>query len=120
MNRCDFIGRLTNDPVKGQTGPVRFSLAVTKNTKGKDGTWQSDVQFFNMIAWGNVAERIVALKKGDTVHVECEANNNEYTDKNGNQQRVVQFVVRSFYQVLVQKQAKSSEPKVEKEEDFPF
>lgn len=86
MNKVIFIGRLTRDPelrfIPGSgTAVTRFSVAVNREFK-KEG--QPDADFFNIVAWGNIAENCANyLKKGRLVGIEGQLRNNNFEDKNG-------------------------------------
>lgn len=98
MNKCYFTGRTTNDieirytQGESQTAIGRFSLAVDSGYKDKKRT-----DFFNMTAWGKTAETMEKyVPKGTKIIVECEARQNNYTDRNGNKVNMVDFTVLSF------------------------
>lgn len=70
----------------------RFSIAVDSGYGDNKKT-----SFFNMTAFGKTAETLEKfVKKGTKVALECEANQNQYTDKNGNKVNSVDFIVKSF------------------------
>ena len=53
--------------------------------------------FFNMTAFGKTAELLEKhTNKGAKIIVECQANQNQYTDKNGNKVNNVDFIVSNF------------------------
>lgn len=98
MNKCYFTGRTTKDieirytQGESQTEVGRFSLAVESGYKEKKRT-----DFFNMTAWGKTAETMEKyVPKGTKIIVECEARQNNYTDRNGNKVNTVDFTVLSF------------------------
>ena len=94
MNKCYFTGRTTKDVEvrytagEKQTAVGKFSLAV--DTGYGDN---KKANFFNMTAWGKTAEAMEKnVRKGTKIVVECEANQNSYTDKNGNKVYYTEFV----------------------------
>lgn len=96
MNNCIFIGRTTREIelryTQDQKAFGRFSLAV-------DTGWGDNkkTSFFNIVAFGNQAESIEKnVKKGTKIAVRCEAQQNDYTDKNGITHRSVEFVLREW------------------------
>lgn len=98
MNKCIFTGRTTKDieirymQNDNQTAVGRFSLAVESGYKDKKRT-----DFFNMTAWGKTAETMEKYApKGTKIIVECEARQNNYTDRNGNKVNTVDFTALSF------------------------
>lgn len=53
--------------------------------------------FFNISAFGKTAEMMERyVKKGTKIAVECEAKQDEYKDRNGNDVKTVSFIVRNF------------------------
>ena len=58
MNKVQLTGRLTADPelryTESNKAYTRFSLAVGRNFKNKDGEYDAD--FFNIVAWEKRAE----------------------------------------------------------------
>lgn len=69
-----------------------FSLAVETGYKEKRRT-----DFFNMTAFGKTAETMEKfVPKGTKINVECEARQNKYKNKDGNDIDTVGFTVLSF------------------------
>lgn len=96
MNKCYFTGHTTRDIelryTQTNTAYGKFSLAVTTGHGENRKT-----HFFNMTAWGKTAETMSKyVTKGTKIMVECEANQNQYKDKNGNNVNTVDFRVESF------------------------
>lgn len=98
MNKCIFAGRTTKDieirymQNDNQTAIGRFSLAVESGYKDKKRT-----DFFNMTAWGKTAETIEKyVPKGTKIIVECEARQNNYTDRSGSKVNTVDSTVLNF------------------------
>lgn len=74
------------------TAIAKFSIAVESGYKDKRKT-----DFFNMTAWGKIAETIQKyVPKGTKILVECQAVQNQYMDKNGNKVNTVDFTVLNF------------------------
>ena len=97
MNKCFFTGRMTKDIEmrysQGNNLAIgKFSMAV-ENGYGEKKT----TSFFNMTAFGKTAELLEKhTNKGAKIIVECQANQNQYTDKNGNKVNNVDFIVSNF------------------------
>lgn len=96
MNNCIFIGRTTREIelryTQDQKAFGRFSLAV-------DTGWGDNkkTSFFNIVAFGNQAESIEKyVKKGTKIAVRCEAQQNDYTDREGITHRSIDFVLREW------------------------
>ena len=97
MNKVILMGRLTRDPEvrysqnATSTAIGRFSLAVDRRFK-REG--QPDTDFFNCTAFGRTAEFVEKyLKKGTKVVVSGSVQNDNYTNKDGQQVYSVQIMV---------------------------
>ena len=96
MNKCYFTGRTTKDIELRYTQDNKafgkFSIAVESGYGDNKKT-----NFFNISAFGKTAETLEKYaKKGTKLILECQANQNKYTDKNGNQVTSVDFTVLNF------------------------
>ena len=96
MNKVILMGRLTRDPEvrysqnANSTAVGRFSIAVDRRFK-REG--QPDADFFNCTSFGKQAEFVEKyLKKGTKVVVSGSIQNDNYTDKDGNQRYSVQII----------------------------
>ena len=100
LNNINLMGRLTKDP-ECRTTPNGVSvatwyLAVDRDYKMQDGTRPTD--FFNCIAWKGTADLARQyLKKGRLITVTGRMEMRDYQDKAGNQRRVYEVNVQSFY-----------------------
>ena len=98
MNKVIFCGRTTKDIEmrysQGENSMAigRFSIAIDSGYGDKKKT-----SFFNCTIFGKQAEAFERyVPKGTKVLLECEATQNQYTDKNGNKVNSVDFIVKSF------------------------
>ena len=87
-NSVMLIGRPGADPemkILNSNGKVaRFRLAVNERRKNANREWVNDTQWFNMVAWGNLAERVENnVRKGMQMAIEGTLRNNEWTDDKG-------------------------------------
>ena len=96
MNKVIMMGRLTRDPEvrysqgANQTAVGRFSIAVDRRFK-REG--QPEADFFNCTTFGRQAEFVEKyLKKGTKVVISGSVQNDNYTDKDGNQRYSVQII----------------------------
>ncbi len=98
MNKVILMGRLTRDPevrysqnANGQMAIARYSLAVDRNRK-REG--DPDADFFNCTSFGRQAEFVEKyLHKGTKVVVTGRIQNDNYTNKDGQQVYSVQIIV---------------------------
>lgn len=114
MNSCHFIGNVTRDADVRETtdgkSVARFSLAV--NTGWGDNKKTS---FFNIVSFGSQAESIGKYAtKGTKLAIRCEAQQNNYTDKDGITHRDINFVLRDWEFCQSKKQDNAQEAPVGK------
>ena len=97
MNNCIMYGRLSKDVElrysSNQMAVGRFSLAVNRQYQKQD----KKTDFFNMVAFGTVAENIEKFfRKGSRIVARCHAQQEEYTNKDGKKVNTIEFIVDSF------------------------
>lgn len=84
LNSVQLHGRLTTDPQykEGNTPMVRFSLAVQRNFKNKEGNYDAD--FINCTAFGKRANMIAQyFHKGSEMIATGEWRTGSYTNQQG-------------------------------------
>ena len=106
MNKVILIGNLAKDPegsvVNGDVSLCKFSLAVQRNFKDKDGNSVAD--FINIVAWRGLADNCLKfLSKGKKAAVSGEIQNRSYEDKDGNK-RFTYDIIADSVEFLSQKQ----------------
>ncbi len=88
LNKVILIGNLGRDPEMRFTPsgkPVTsFSLATNRNWVSADGERHDETEWFNVVAWGNLAEICNQhLSKGQKVYVEGRLQTRSWEDENG-------------------------------------
>lgn len=62
FNQVTLMGNLTRDPELRTTpsgqSVCSFSLALNRSYKGADGNWVEATDFVDVVAWGNLGERV--------------------------------------------------------------
>jgi single-strand DNA-binding protein len=109
LNKIMLIGNLGKDPdfnVTPEGTPIaKFSLAVNRNTKNRSGEWVKETEWFNIVAWRQLAETCERyLHKGSKVYIEGRVTQRKYTDKNGLERTTVD-VIASDMEMLTPKSA---------------
>jgi len=112
LNKIMLIGNLGKDPEMNYTPSgialTKFSLAVNRVTKTATGEKQEETDWFNIIAWRQLAETCnTYLHKGSKVYIEGRLTQRKYTDKNGIDRWMVE-VVASDMEMLSPKSAQGS------------
>ena len=82
FNQIQFAGRLVKDPEYKEigTGLAKFSVAVNKSFKNKDGSWGNKTVYMNDVdLWGKYAKDTAdRFNKGQEVFVTGEFDENEW------------------------------------------
>jgi single-strand DNA-binding protein len=112
MNKIMLIGNLGRDPEMNYTpdgtAVTRFSLAVNRYAKSPTGERQDETEWFNIIAWRQLAETCSRfLKKGQKVFIEGRLSIRKYTDKTGVERTAIE-VVASDMEFLTPKDRQGS------------
>ena len=97
LNKVMLIGNLGRDPEMRYTPtgkPVTaFSLAVNRSWSTAEGERREDAEWFNIVAWGELAERCNKyLRKGERVYVEGRLQTRNYEDKEGKKVYITEVV----------------------------
>ncbi len=87
LNRIMLIGNLGRDAetrfTTNNVSVTSFSLATTFGYKGKDGNWQNETTWHNIVAF-NLSDYFKEnLKKGKKFYIEGRLTKRDYTDKDG-------------------------------------
>lgn len=88
LNKVMLIGRIGKDPevisFENGTKKVSFSLATSDNYRDKEGNWQEQTEWHNIVVWGTLANDIADKKrnyiKGDLLFVEGRIRTRQYKD----------------------------------------
>ena len=95
-NNVTIIGNLTRDPelryTTGGTGVASFGLAVNRRYQ-RNGEWEEQVSFFNVVAWGELGENCAAsLTKGSRAIVTGRLEQRSWETAEGDKRSVVEVV----------------------------
>ncbi len=100
-NSVMLIGRLGADPeIRSINNSKRasFRLAVNEGRKNDNGEWVENTQWFPVVAWGAIVDRIEkTLSKGMQVAVGGSLHNNEWTDDKGQRHLVTEIWISDFF-----------------------
>jgi len=85
INKVILVGRLGKDPdvmtFDDGTKKSNFSLATTESYRDKQGNWQEQTEWHNIVLWRYLAEK--NLIKGDLIYLEGRLRSRSYDDANG-------------------------------------
>ena len=101
LNKIMLIGNLGRDPEMNVTTdgtPVtKFTLAVSRRTKSNTGERREETEWFNVVAWRQLAETCNAyLHKGSKVYIEGRLTQRKYIDKNGVERTFVEVIANDM------------------------
>ena len=106
INKVIISGFLGNDAeVMGTAGKVtRASIALAESYKDKDGVYQNNVEWIDLVCFNKLGELFVKhAKKGVYMNIEGKLKVSNYTDKDGIKQHRVQVEVEKFDVLKIQK-----------------
>lgn len=101
LNKCQFIGNLTDDPEPRSDSVTVFTIAVNNRQRkgqGRDAEWVDEVAYINCTAFGSKAKSIASyLRRGSQVYVEARFKINEWIDKKTKSKRTApEFIVNDI------------------------
>ncbi len=113
MNKIILIGNLGRDPemnyTPSGTAVTKFSLAVNRTFKGQNGERQTETEWFNIVAWNQLAETCSKyLQKGHKVYVEGRLSQRKYTDRNNVERTAIDVVINEMEMLTPRDRQQSS------------
>ncbi len=101
LNKVMIIGHLGRDPEMRYTPSGRpvttFTVATSRSWNTVDGERHSETEWFNIVAWGNLAEICKQyLTKGQQVYIEGRLQTRRWEDKEGNKHSSVEVVTNEM------------------------
>ena len=101
LNKVMIIGHLGRDPEMRFTpngkSVSNFCVACNRSWQGSDGNTHFDTDWFNVVAWGNLAEEAKQrLQKGNLVYIEGRLQTRNWQDTQGQQHKSVEIIARDI------------------------
>ena len=101
LNKVMIIGHLGRDPEMRYTPTGRpvttFSVATNRSWNKSDGERHSETEWFNVVAWGSLAEICKQyLKKSQQVYVEGRLHTRHWEDGDGKRQTSTEIVANEM------------------------
>jgi single-strand DNA-binding protein len=101
LNKVQIIGHLGRDPEMRYTPSGRpvttFTVAVSRSWNTVDGERHNETEWFNVVAWGNLAEICKQyLNKGQQVYIEGRLQTRRWDDKEGVKHTSVEVVANEM------------------------
>lgn len=130
LNKIMIIGHLGRDPEMRFTPTGRpvttFTVATNRSWTTSDGERHSETEWFNVVAWGNLAEICKQyLVKGQQVYVEGRIQTRRWEDSEGNKHSNVEIVASEMMLLGEKKESAApatdlQEPDFHTDEEYPF
>lgn len=103
LNKVTLIGRVGRDPEVRSTNSgskvAGFSLATSEKWRDKrSGEMTEKTEWHNIVIWNEGTVKFVEqyVKKGDLLYIEGKLETRSYQDKDGNEKRTTEIVVKPF------------------------
>ncbi len=101
VNKVTLIGNLGRDPevrhFENGSMVAKFPVATNESYRDKNGEWQTNTEWHDVVVWRGLAERAErSLKKGSLVYIEGKLTHRKYTDKDGIDRYVTEVVGNTF------------------------
>lgn len=115
LNKVMLIGRLGKDPeiISFENGGKKMttSLATSERFRDRNGQWQEQTEWHNLVAWGPLANDIAEKRrnyiKGDLMYVEGKIKSRQYQDGNGQNRYITEIVIERMSLIAPRKDAQS-------------
>jgi single-strand DNA-binding protein len=101
LNKVMIIGHLGRDPEMRYTPSGRpvttFTVAVSRSWNTADGERRTETEWFNIVAWGNLAEICKQyLYKGQQIYIDGRLQTRRWEDKEGQKHTSVEVVANEM------------------------
>lgn len=125
LNKVMIIGHLGRDPEMRYTPTGRpvttFSVATNRSWNKSDGERHSETEWFNVVAWGSLAEICKQyLKKSQQVYVEGRLHTRHWEDGDGKRQTSTEIVANEMIILGDRKEVLQAEENTSLEESDEF
>jgi single-strand DNA-binding protein len=130
LNKVMIIGHLGKDPEMRYTPTGRavtnFTVATNRTWNSADGEKHSETEWFNVVAWGNLAEICKQhLAKGQQVYVEGRLQTHRWEDAEKGKHSSVEVVATEMMILGERKDSyqfgsETREPDEQMDEEYPY
>ena len=128
LNKIMIIGHLGRDPEMRYTPSGRpvttFTVATSRSWNTVDGERHSETEWFNVVAWGNLAEICKQhLRKGQTVYIDGRLQTRGWEDPDGKKHYRTEIVANEMIMLGDKREGGEDllgEVASAEEEEFPF
>ncbi|HBZ35689.1 MAG TPA: single-stranded DNA-binding protein [Rikenellaceae bacterium] len=115
LNKVMLIGNVGKDPeirhLDNDNIVAKFTLATTEKYRDRDGKWQEQTEWHNIVCWRSLAERAEKyVKRGTQLFVEGKIRTREWLDRNTDQKKISIDIVADNFQVLGRRSEAPQQP----------
>ena len=101
VNKIIVVGNVGRDPELRYTANgksmVQFSIATNHNYQNQSGEWQEQTEWFRVIAWNQLAERVMErIQKGSQAYVEGRLQTRTWTGNDGKERKDVEIIANQI------------------------
>lgn len=101
INKVILVGNLGKDPevrhLESGSTVARFPVATNENYQDRNGEWQTQTEWHNIVCWRSLAERAEkTLKKGSLIYLEGKLTTRKWQDKDNNDRYTTEVVARTY------------------------
>ena len=101
VNKIIVLGNVRRDPELRYTANgksmVNFSPATNHNFQNQNGEWQEQTEWFRVIAWNQLAERVMErIQKGSQAYVEGRLQTRTWTGNDGKERKDVEIIANQI------------------------
>ena len=118
LNKVILIGNLGKDPevisFDNGTKKMTVSLATTERYRDRDGNWQEQTEWHNLVSWGTLAQDIFEKRrnyvKGDQMYVEGRIRSRQYVDNQNVTRHITEIIVDKMMSLSGNRQQTQQQP----------
>ncbi|MFA6335158.1 MAG: single-stranded DNA-binding protein [Bacteroidales bacterium] len=113
LNKVMLIGNVGKDPeirhLENDSMVASLTLATSERFKDKNGEWQEQTEWHNIVCWRTLAERVEKyVKKGSQLFVEGRIRTNNWVDQSGQKRYSIEILADNIQ--LLGKRPESATP----------
>ncbi len=113
LNKVMLIGNVGKDPeirhLENDSMVASFPLATSERFKDKNGDWQDQTEWHNIVCWKTLAERVEKyVKKGSQLFVEGKIRTNSWVDQAGQKRYSIEILADNIQ--MLGKRTEAAEP----------
>lgn len=114
LNKVMLIGNVGKDPevrhLESGASVASFPLATSERFKDRNGEYQEQTEWHNIVCWRNLAETVEKyIAKGSQVYIEGKIRTRNWQDQSG-QKRYTTEIIADNIQMLGRRQEQQGQP----------